>query len=239
MLNRFVQKLQSYAALSGDDIAALSSATAQSRAVSARTDIIREGDRPGPVIVMLEGWACRYKILPEGTRQIMAFMMPGDSCDMHVAVLAEMDHSIQTMTKAKIAMIPRPDLERLCNSSPEVARALWSTQLVDESVLRAWIVSMGRRSSEARVAHLLCELYVRARCIGLVSDTEFELPMSQILLSDAVGLTPVHVNRVVRKLVNAKALEVRHNSMVIIDPGKLVAIAGFDDNYLHKRLRRA
>ena len=169
----------------------------------------------------------------------MAIMMPGDSCDMHVAILAEMDHSIQTITTARIAMIPRTELEELVGARPEVARALWSTQLVDEAVLRSWIVSMGRRSSEARVAHLLCELYLRARHVGLAPDTEFEFPISQIMLSDAVGLTPVHVNRVVRKLLTAKALEMRRSSIVIIDPGKLAAIAGFDDNYLHQRLRRA
>lgn len=239
MPNRFVQKLQIYAALSDDDVAALAAATSKTRSVAARTDIIQEGDRPGPVIVMLEGWACRYKILPDGARQIMAIMMPGDSCDMHVAILAEMDHSIQTITTARIAMIPRSELEELVGARPEVARALWSTQLVDEAVLRSWIVSMGRRSSEARVAHLLCELYLRARHVGLAPDTEFEFPISQIMLSDAVGLTPVHVNRVVRKLLTAKALEMRRSSIVIIDPGKLAAIAGFDDNYLHQRLRRA
>lgn len=239
MPNRFVQKLQIYAALSDDDVAALAAATSKTRSVAARTDIIQEGDRPGPVIVMLEGWACRYKILPDGARQIMAIMMPGDSCDMHVAILAEMDHSIQTITTARIAMIPRTELEELVGARPEVARALWSTQLVDEAVLRSWIVSMGRRSSEARVAHLLCELYLRARHVGLAPDTEFEFPISQIMLSDAVGLTPVHVNRVVRKLLTAKALEMRRSSIVIIDPGKLAAIAGFDDNYLHQRLRRA
>ena len=239
MPNRFVQKLQIYAALSDDDVTALIAATSKTRVVDARTDIIREGDRPGPVIVILEGWACRYKILPDGARQIMAIMMPGDSCDMHVAVLAEMDHSIQTITAAKIAMIPRTELEKLVNSRAEVARALWSTQLVDEAVLRSWIVSMGRRSSEARVAHLLCELYLRARHVGLVPNTEFEFPMSQIMLSDAVGLTPVHVNRVIRKLLTVKALKMRRSTIVIIDPEKLAAIAGFDDCYLHQKLRRA
>lgn len=239
MTNRFVQKLQIYGVLSDEDVVALVTATSKSRRVAARTDIIREGDRPGPVIVILEGWACRYKILPDGGRQIIAFMVPGDSCDMHVAVLAEMDHSIQTITEAKIAMISRAEIEQLVGDRPEVARAFWSTQLVDEAVLRAWIISMGRRSSEARVAHLLCELYLRVRHVGLVPNTEFELPISQIMLSDAVGLTPVHVNRVVRKLLDADAIEIRRSSIVIIDPDKLTAIAKFDDNYLHQRLRRA
>ncbi|TPG14713.1 Crp/Fnr family transcriptional regulator [Sphingomonas koreensis] len=213
--------------------------TATSRKIGARQDLIREGDRPGPVFVMLDGWACRYKLLPEGGRQIVAFLMPGDTCDMHVAVLAEMDHSIQTLTPARVATIARGDIHKLVTDHPQIAQALWSTQLVDESTLRAWIVSMGRRDSNARVAHLMCELYLRARNIGLVSGNNFEMPLSQVVLADALGLTPVHVNRVLRKLRLANVMEIRRGALNIIDPVGLATIAGFDENYLHRRLRQA
>lgn len=239
MGNRFVEKLERFAAFSSDDVALLEKMTATSRKVSARQDLIREGDRPGPVFVMLEGWACRYKILPEGGRQIVAFLMPGDTCDMHVAVLAEMDHSIQTLTPARVATIARGEMEALVTAHPQIAQALWSTQLVDESVLRAWIVSMGRRDSNARVAHLMCELYLRARNVGLVSGNNFEMPLSQVVLADALGLTPVHVNRVLRKFRLANVMEIRRGALNILDPVGLATIAGFDENYLHRRLRQA
>jgi CRP-like cAMP-binding protein len=239
MSNRFVEKLRGFAALSDEDVALLVGATAKTRTIAPRQDLIREGDRPGPVFVMLEGWACRYKLLPEGGRQIMAFMMPGDSCDIHVGVLAEMDHSIQTLTTARVAMIDRAQIQTLLEERPQIARALWSTQLVDEGTLRAWIVSMGRRSSVARVAHLMCELYLRARNIGLVDGNELELPITQIVLADALGLTPVHVNRVIRTLRQAEVMALREKSLLIVDPTKLAEIAGFDENYLHRRLRRA
>lgn len=239
MSNRFVEKLRGFAPLGDDDVALLERATAKTRCVAARRDLIREGDRPGPVFVMLEGWACRYKLLPDGTRQIMAFLMPGDSCDIHAAVLAEMDHSIQTLTPARVALIERGEIERLIEGRPRIARALWATQLVDEGTLRAWIVSMGRRSSIARVAHLMCELYLRARNIGLVTDNELELPITQIVLADALGLTPVHVNRVIRKLRQAKVMELRERSLLILDPARLAEIAGFDEGYLHRRLSNA
>ncbi len=118
-------------------------------------------------------------------------------------------------------------------------RAFWWTQLVDEAVLRAWIVSMGRRNSVERVAHLMCEICVRARNIGLGEGNSLELPLTQTVLGDALGLTPVHVNRVLRKLRLSGVMELGAGVLVISDLAKLATIAGFDDNYLHRRLRRA
>jgi CRP-like cAMP-binding protein len=115
---------------------------------------------------------------------------------------------------------------------------MYSAQLVDEGIMRAWIVSMGRRSSIERVAHLICELYLRARSIGLADDGEFSLPLSQLVLADALGMTPVHINRVLKELRLSGAMAVKRGSVTILDTGKLVQIAGFDENYLHRRMRR-
>ncbi|MBA3896076.1 MAG: Crp/Fnr family transcriptional regulator [Sphingomonadaceae bacterium] len=238
MSNAFVDKIRSYVPLQADDAEVLEAACANVRAIPARYDLIREGDKPGPVFVMLDGWACRYKLLPEGGRQIVAFLMPGDFCDMHVAVLDEMDHSIATLTPARVAMIPREEMERLIEARPKLTHAFWRTQLVDESVLRAWIVSMGRRSAIERVAHLMCELFARARNIGLVENDRCDLPLTQIVIADALGLTPVHVNRVLRKLREAGAMDDETGKLVITNPAQLAFVAGFDDNYLHRRSRR-
>lgn len=239
MANAFVDKLSGYAALTADDRAALARACEGARRVAARYDLIREGDKPGPVFILLEGWACRYKLLPEGGRQIMAFLMPGDFSDMHVAVLNEMDHSIAALTPARVVAVPRAQMQELTDSSPLISQALWWSQLVDEATLRAWIVSMGRRGSVERVAHLMCEIYVRARHIGLVQGPQIEFPLTQIVLADALGLTPVHVNRVLRTLRMAGVVEIGRGTLSITDPDKLVQIAGFDDNYLHRRLKLA
>lgn len=239
MPNAFVQKLSGYAPLTAEDAALLESACEGARAVSARYDLIREGDKPGPVFVVLEGWACRYKLLPEGGRQIMAFLMPGDFCDMHVAVLDEMDHSIATLTAARVATVARPQMEKLIAASSRLTHAFWRSQLIDEATLRAWIVSMGRRGSVERVAHLMCEIYVRARNIGLANGARIEFPLTQIVLADALGLTPVHVNRVLRKLRLAGAMEIGKGTLILADPAALARIAGFDDNYLHRRLKHA
>lgn len=237
MTNRFIDKLTSLAPLDDGDISALAAATAKSRSVPTRRDLIREGDRPGPVFVVLEGWACRYKILPTGTRQVLAYLMPGDSCDLHIGLLAEMDHNIQTITPARIATIDRAEMDRIVDRHPRIAKALYIAQLIDEGTMRAWITSMGRRTSIERVAHLMCELYLRARNIGLTTETWLELPLSQLLLADSLGMTPVHLNRVLKKLRLSGAMTLTRGSLVIVDPLMLTEIAGFDENYLHRRLR--
>ncbi len=228
-------KLSRLVDLTDSDVAALEAATAHPRRYAARNDLIREGDETGPMFVVLEGWICRYKILPSGTRQIMAFLIPGDACDLHIKLLAEMDHSIQAITPATVATVSRGEMQTLMHDHPNIARAMYTAQLVDEGVMRAWIVSMGRRSSVERVAHLICELYLRARTIGLTQDSEFALPLSQLILADALGMTAVHINRVLKELRLAGALALGRGSATILDPKKLVQIAGFDDNYLHRR----
>jgi CRP-like cAMP-binding protein len=164
--------------------------------------------------------------------------MPGDCCDMHASVLEKMEHSIATLTPAQVCRIPRARMEDLILTRRALTRAFWWTQLVDEDTLRAWIVSMGRRNSLQRVAHLMCELYVRAHNIGLFAGDRFELPLTQVVLGDALGLTAVHVNRVLRKLRVSGVMELAAGSLIIADISKLAHVAGFDDNYLHRRLRR-
>ncbi|RYF11506.1 MAG: Crp/Fnr family transcriptional regulator, partial [Oxalobacteraceae bacterium] len=133
--------------------------------------------------------------------------------------------------------VSKVEMEALMSGHPNVASAMYSAQLVDEGIMRAWIVSMGRRSSSERVAHLICELYLRARNIGLTEGEEFNLPLSQLVLADALGMTAVHINRVLKELRISGAMALKRGSVIILDPLKLVKIAGFDENYLHRRLR--
>lgn len=239
MGNRYIDKLNCFGQLSQAELEDLAAATAGPRKYPAKRDLIREGDRPGPVFIMLEGWACRYKILPSGTRQVLAYLMPGDSCDLHVGLLAEMDHSIQTVTPALIATIERVEMDAIMDRHRGIAKAMYMGQLIDEGTMRAWITSMGRRSSIERVAHLMCELYLRAHNIGLTAEPHFEMPLSQLLLADSLGMTPVHLNRVLKALRLSGAMTLQRGSLLITDPGKLIQIAGFDENYLHRRLRKA
>lgn len=238
MGNRFIEKLEGCNPLTVTEVAALAAATLNPRQVAPKTDLIREGDRPGPVFVMLDGWACRYKILPNGTRQVLAFLMPGDCCDLHVSLLAEMDHCIQTITPALVATIDRVNMGVMMDEHRGISKALYVSQLIDEGTMRAWITSMGRRTSTERVAHLMCELYLRARNIGLKTEPALALPLSQLLLADSLGMTAVHLNRVLKVLRAEGAMSLDRRSLLITNPAKLVQVAGFDENYLHRRLRQ-
>jgi CRP-like cAMP-binding protein len=237
MSNAFIEHLSGYGLLNEAEKGLLAGACRNLREFPAGAHLIREGDEPDPVFVILEGWACGYKILPDGGRQIISFLLPGDFCDIHIAILQAIDHSIMTLTKATVASLPRAEMEALIQARPTLTQAFWWSQLVDQSISRSWIVSMGRRKSVERVAHLMCELYIRMRNIGLASDHECRMPLTQLVLADALGLTPVHVNRVLRVLKTEKVMELSGGSLKINAPEKLAQIAGFDGNYLHERIR--
>lgn len=209
------------------------------RSYPSRRDLIREGDRAGPVLAVLDGWACRYKILPGGGRQITAFLLPGDLCDTHVGVIERIDYSVCTLTAARIAFLPRDAIDKFLAARAALAHAFWKMQLVDESILRSWIVNTGRRTAIERIAHLMCELHVRARIGANGSDKHCAMPLTQVVLADALGLTSVHVNRVLRILKAGEIMNVGAGTLTISDFTKLASIAGFDGNYLHRRLDQA
>lgn len=233
--NRLVEKLKGFTDLTAQECLALGRSTGRVRKLAARQDLIREGDRPGPVFVVLDGWMFRYKLLADGNRQVMAFLMPGDSSNLNIGMLTAMDHSIQAASPARIAMIPRAEIGVLLNEYPGIARAMHLAQLCDEGTMRAWIVSMGRRGTVEQVAHLMCELYTRAKFAGLTDGGNLDLPVSQIVLADALGMTPVHFSRVLKKLRPLGAMTLRRGLLQISDFAALARIAGFEENYLHRR----
>jgi CRP-like cAMP-binding protein len=231
-LDPLVAKLETFAPLPDDDRMALAALAAGARDVGARRSIIREGERPDHVHLIVEGWAARHKLLPDGSRQITAFLIPGDFCDLHVTILAEMDHSIATLTQAKVAYIPRGRMEAL-TERPTIARAFWWATLVDEAVLRSWIVNIGRRDAYHAIGHLMCELYLRLRNVGLADGHAFELPLTQQEIGDALGLTPVHVNRVLQRMRRDKLISFARGLLAIHDYRRLQQASGFNPNYLH------
>jgi CRP-like cAMP-binding protein len=239
MNNPLVRKLESVGGIAPSDREALEDLSGDVREVDARRDIISEGDRPDHVRLILSGWAARYKILPNGRRQITAFLIPGDFCDLHITILEQMDHSIVALTPTKVACIPARVIQNLPHDRPTLTRALWWSSLVDEAVLREWLVSAGRRSAYEALAHLMCELHARLRRVGLVEDNRFDMPVTQEELADALGLTPVHVNRMLQRLRREGLVQLLERKMTILDSARLCKAAGFDPSYLHaEELRR-
>jgi CRP-like cAMP-binding protein len=231
-MNLLSRKLENFAALSLDDKRFLDEVTRTSREVRAREDLISEGDAPGHVHLILEGFACRYKITPGGGRQIIAYLVPGDFCDLHVFILKAMDHAIATLTPCRVVDIPRATVLDM-TERPALARALWWATLVDEAVAREWLVNIGRREAPERIAHMLCELLFRLRAVGLANGDSYELPITQGELADTVGLSSVHVNRSLQALREAGLISLKDRRLVILDAKRLTEFGGFDPNYLH------
>ena len=235
-LDRFasplIAKLETRAALGEEDRKALHTLYDDCREIGARRNLIREGDRPDHVVLMIDGWAARYKLLPDGARQITAFLLPGDFCDLHVTILGEMDHGIVTLTRSGVAFVPRQKMDEL-TERPSLAKAFWWATLVDSAVLRAWIVNIGQRDAFEAIGHLICELYVRMKNIGLVNGHRFEVPLTQEEIADALGLTAVHVNRVLQRLRAQDLISFSRGMLTIHDYRRLEEVSGFDANYLH------
>jgi CRP-like cAMP-binding protein len=233
MANPFIAKLEHGAALSDEDRQALEKAVGTIRHVGARKDLIEEGDRPESVHVIVEGFACRYKVLPDGQRQIMAWLVPGDLCDLHITILGQMDHAIGTLAPCKIAYISQDRIEELTSRHPAINRALWWATLVDEGTLREWLVNMGRRSVDKQLAHLFCELFVRLESVGLTNGHGFDFPLTQEELGDTLGVSTVHVNRMLQQLREDGLITLKGKTLTILDLERLKEFADFDPNYLH------
>jgi CRP-like cAMP-binding protein len=233
MLDILVRKLAHGADLSAADVRALERSVLKTKKVEARKDIIEEGEEPEFVHVVLQGFAFRYKAVENGGRQIVGLLAPGDFCDLHIAILGRMDHAIATLSASQIAYIPRDAVRVLTQTSPALTQALWWASLVDEAVLREWLVGMGRRPADRQIAHLFCELLVRLEAVGLSKGNVLNLPLTQSELADTVGLTTVHVNRTLRHLRELGLMAWRGSRLSILDVEGLKTFAQFDPNYLH------
>jgi len=233
MPNPLVRKLENFTNLSDDDKLALDKAARQVRVYRTREDIICEGDCPEVVNLLIEGYACRYKQLEDGRRQIMAYFVPGDLCDINVFILRQMDHSIATLSAATVALIPRDTMLDLMAQHPRITQALWWSTLVDEATLRAWVVNLGQRSAYERMAHILCELFFRLKAVGLTNGNACILPVTQGELGETLGLTVVHVNRTLQDLRRDGLVELKGKHLTILDLDTLQKVALFNPNYLH------
>lgn len=234
MGNAFTRKLSRFADFSDDEFAALESVSANPEHRARGGDLIRQGERPDAVQLLLDGWAFRYKVLKNGRRQILGYLLPGDICDVHITLLNEMDHSIGLLTDAEVVTIPAQQLQELMERHRRIELALWCSVLVDEAILREWLTNVGQRDSFGRVGHHLCELWHRMNSVGLVNENEqFDLPLTQEELGDSLGLTSVHVNRTLKRLREDGLIELTNRRLTVLDPMRLAEVTGFDSAYLH------
>jgi CRP-like cAMP-binding protein len=198
-----------------------------------RRDLIREGENPYHVRLVLQGWACRYKSTREGQRQVVGLFIPGDFCDLNVFVLRHMDHSIGTITRVRVAHIDPESLEKVTAEHPRIAQAFWWHELVNASIQREWLLNMGQRSAYERLGHLFVEIFFRMRTAGLAESDSCEFPLTQNDLADATGLTSVHVNRTLQDLRREGLVELERKRLRLPDLEALMDASGFNPNYLH------
>lgn len=169
-----------------------------------------------------------------GRRQIMSFHIAGEIPDLQSLHLRTMDHSLSTLTSCKLAFISHQALRGLFERHPRLAGVFWRVTLIEAAIFREWVVNIGRRQAPARVAHLLCELFLRHRAVGLAKGQSFKLPITQTELADALGLSNVHVNRTLQELRAQGLIGERNHVLKILSWEGLTQLGEFDPAYLHQ-----
>jgi CRP-like cAMP-binding protein len=234
-LDPLVRKLDYWHKLDAADRAAVLALPHTVKSLEQHFYIIRERDRATHSCLLLSGFAIRHKIVAGGLRQIVAIHMKGDMVDLQNSLLGCADHSVQALTRAEVAFIPRDAIRKIAFDRPAVGMAMWQDTLVDGSIFREWIANVGRRDARTRLAHLLCEFALRSEAAGIGTHAAYTLPMTQEQLADATGLTAVHVNRTLRGLDADGVVKRTKRNVTVADWKRLAETGDFTSTYLHLR----
>jgi CRP-like cAMP-binding protein len=233
LLRPFFNRLSARDSLSELEMQVLVAAGDEVRTISAKTDFIREGDHPTYSTLILEGIAARCTMVEDGGRQITAFQIAGDFVDLHSFIVKHMDHGLTAMTDLKVMTFPHDRLRAIMDDNAHLSRLLWLTTLLDNAIHRQWLVAMGRMQAVAHISHLFCEQFIRAREAGLVLGTTFPFPVTQADLSDALGISAVHTNRILRDLRRDDLVAWDGKTLQILNWNELQRVGMFDPSYLH------
>lgn len=225
-------RLRSLGSLSLLDEQALEGLTQTVASVPDQHELMSEGECPDVLKVLLEGLACRYKILPDGRRQIVSFLVPGDVCDLEARSGRPLDHGVATLAPCIVATVDWEGLEAVLSAHPTIAEAFRTATLADVAILREWLVNVGRRDAYERMAHLLWELFLRHAVVGRVQDNVIDLPLTQMEIADALGLSTVYVNKTVNRLRSSGVVAMDRRQLRVLAMEELRSIAGFDASYL-------
>lgn len=231
-MSPLIEKLERRDRLATEEKAALADLLEPARLVKAQTDVVSEHSRPTHSTLLLSGFTGRYVTMNDGRRQITELNVAGDFVDLHSLLMKQMDHGVVALTDVTVANAPHSKLRTITEEHPHLTRVLWLDTIIDAAIHRQWLAAMGRRTGLAQLAHLLAELYLRLEVVGLASDHSFELPLSQSVLGDAMGLSAVHVSRLVGDLREAGLVRWSHPRVTISDWEGLLTCAEFDPTYL-------
>ncbi|MFO1246690.1 MAG: Crp/Fnr family transcriptional regulator [Alphaproteobacteria bacterium] len=233
MTSYLIRKLSQFAPLQPEEQVALSALPTRVREYPRGAMIVQQGSRPEESAVMLAGIAFRYKLLPDGARQIVSLQVPGDFVDLHSFVLKPIDHAVAAGSPVRVGFVTHAAIESLLEKHPRLCRPLMWDMALDAALSREWLATMGRRSAYEQLAHLFCELYFRMDGAGEVENGTFALELTQAELGDACGLSTVHINRSLQALRKDGLIVLENHRLTIPDIDALVRVAGFDPAYLH------
>lgn len=232
-LAKYLAKIERRLPLSIPAREAFLSMPGEVRSFPAYRDIIREGERPDRASFVESGLVSRYKTLRNGARQILSFQIAGDLVDLQSALVVIADHGVRSHCATRIVTVGHGDILRAAANYPELGRAFWYDTLLDAAIFREWTVNLGRRTSHERTAHLLLEMAALYTSAGLAKDDTFDFPITQSDLSDALGMTSIHLNRVLQSLRRDRLIRTHGRTITIENRTALTALAGFDPRYLH------
>jgi CRP-like cAMP-binding protein len=233
-LQLLIAKMRTRGPISDEAAQAILQLPAHVRSYDPPAYLLREGAiEPTICSFIISGYAFRQKLTADGARQIVSLHMRGDLLDVQHMFLNRTDHSVQALTRVEVLNIERSALRRLILDDPTIGKVMWIDALVEASIFREWVVNVGRRVAKARIAHLLCEFATRLRVAGLGDGRSCVLPMTQEQIGDAVGLTPVHVNRTLKALVEDGAIERNKREISFSDWERIRHLGDFTDLYLH------
>jgi CRP-like cAMP-binding protein len=237
--NPLIRKLDSIFTLTDDERQALETLPMQVVVIKEDQDIVRAGDSPSRSCLLLSGFACVYKLTGDGKRQIAGFSIAGDIPDLQSLHLDVLDNSIGTLTPCRVGFIPHKALRDLCECYPRITAAFWRETLIDAAIFREWVLNVGQREAYSRMAHVFCEMLVRLKAVGLADDHGCDLPITQAEFADALGVTTVHVNRVLQEMRANGIIELRGDRLNIPDWETLKRAGDFDPTYLHLKRDQA
>ena len=233
MIEALFQNLEHRDVLSGAERVLLRATLSKERSFGKGDDIVAEGARPTVSTLLCEGFAARYKITEGGSRQITALHVAGDFVDLHAFLMKTMDHGIVALSPCRVLLAEHGELKSLTENSPHLTRLMWLDTLIHGAIHRSWIVAMGRRSKASHLAHIMCELYVRLQVTGRVEGLSFHLPLSQAEMADVMGLSLVHMNRVIQAMRRENLVKWINQTITILDWDRLRSLAEFDPTYLN------
>src|ERR1700677_4013646 len=230
-----IRKLKEHSRLAREDLAAINALRHNLRNLAAHEDLIRQGDDPDVSAVVVSGILARYHLLANGRRQYLLFHLTGDMPDSQALFIEKMDHAVCAMGPAVAALIPHKDLLSTFERRPSVGFALWRETLIDAAIFREAITNNSARTTMARLAHLFCELFYRAKASGLTQKPVFEVPISLVQFAETLAMSLATVNRTLLELRQSRTAQFQRGRLEIKDWDALVEIAQFNPSYLHQK----